>query len=235
MVHPLAVLSSDPWRALSQLVDGPLHPGGVDATETLLSRAGVDDGTRLLDIGCGAGDAMALARDRGARAIGLDRDPRGSAVVRADLAAFPFEERCFDVVLGECVLCLSPDLEETLRESARVLEPGGRLALSDVTVSGQLPEMPPPIDDLLCLDGPREQTDICRHIEHVGFEIDDVRTHPEALLAMRDRLLEPLDTERLIAALGDRGTQLRDGANDLEAAIETGQIGYVSIVATHRP
>lgn len=232
MQHPFDAALRDPWQLLKLALDGPLHPGGREATETLLDRAAVDEQTRLLDIGCGAGDSLHFARERGAHAIGLDRKPPGTDAVRGDMAALPFRDNSFDVVLGECVLCLSPALDRTLSDVNRILHPGGRLALSDVTVAGDPPDLPPPIDELLCLDGPREQDAICQEIATAGLEIDDVRTHREDLLAMRDRLRDALDLDRLVDVLGDRGTRLRDGTTELEAAVEAGQVGYVSIVAT---
>ncbi|MFC7225115.1 class I SAM-dependent methyltransferase [Halalkalicoccus sp. GCM10025322] len=232
MSHPLDAMLCDPWRLLEHALDGPLHPGGADATDALLDRADVGEGTRVLDVGCGSGSALRLARRRGARAIGLDRQPTEAGMVRGDLTAFPFRPNSFDVVLGECVLCLSPDLERTLDDVGRLLKPGGRLALSDVTITGEPPALPAPIDELLCLDGPRERTWICRQISQAGFEINGVQTHREDLLSMRDRLSATLDFERLQVALGDRGTQLRDGASELEAAVKSGRIGYCSVVAT---
>lgn len=233
MQHPLEALLSDPWRMLESVIDGPLHPGGKDATDDLLDRAAVDSETRLLDVGCGAGDALGLARERRAHAIGLDRQPTETGVVQGDLTVFPFRDNSFDVVLGECVLCLSA-LGSTLEGIERLLKPGGRLAFSDVTVAGPPPELPAPIDELLCLDGPRQRTHILQQIEYAGFAIDNVRTHRDDLLAMRDRLTDALDYERLVDALGDRGARLRDSANELEDAVESGRIGYVSVVATRQ-
>lgn len=233
MLHPFEALLRDPWRTLALVLDEPLHPGGRAATEALLDRATVGSGTRLLDIGCGAGDALQLGRKREAQAVGLDRHPTGAGAVRGELTSLPFRDDSFDVILGECVLCLSSNLSRTLCDIERILEPGGRLAVSDVTVAGTPPELPPPIDELLCLDGPREPAHVRRQIERAGFEIDDVQTHRDDLLAMRDRLRDTLDLERLMPALGDRGTRLREGAKALETAVESGRIGYISIVATN--
>jgi arsenite methyltransferase len=229
---PLEALLTNPWGVLERLLDGPLHPGGRAATETLLDRVGVEGGTRLLDIGCGAGEALQLARERDARAIGFDRRPSGVDGIRGDLSSLPFRAESFDVVLGECVLCLSADLARTLDEIVCIVKPGGRLAVSDVTVSGAPPDLPTPIDELLCLDGPRERDALVRQISHAGFAIDDVRTHHDDLLEMRDRLRAVLDYERLLDTLGSRGNRLRDGAHELETAVESGRIGYVSVVAT---
>jgi arsenite methyltransferase len=230
--HPFEALLENPWRLLETLLDGPLHPGGRTATENLLDRAAVGSETRLLDIGCGTGDTLGLARERGAQAVGLDHQPTDAGDVQGDLMALPFRETGFDVVLGECVLCLSPDLGRTLEDVERILQPGGRLALSDITVEGQPPTLPAPIDELLCLNGPREQADIRRQMEYAGFEIREMQIHRDDLLAMRDRLGDAVDYERLVSALGDRGTHLREGANGLERAIESGRLGYVSIIAT---
>jgi arsenite methyltransferase len=232
MQHPLEAILCDPWRTLEIVLDGPLHPGGREATETLLDRAAVDNQTQLVDVGCGAGDTLQLARERGAAAVGLDRQPTETGAVHGDLLSLPFRDDSFDVVLSECVLCLSPDLGQTLDDIERTLRPGGRLAFSDVTVAGTPPELPAPVDELLCLDGPRDRAHIRQQIERAGFTIDDVQTHRDDLLTMRDRLKDAVDAERLVDVLGDRGTRLRDGANDLETAVEAGRIGYVSIIAT---
>jgi SAM-dependent methyltransferase len=231
---PLDVLLTDPWRAFDAVLDGPLHPGGLEATAGLLDRAGVDHGTRVLDVGCGAGDALELARDRGARAVGLDRRPSGPDAVRGEMTAIPFRAESFDVVLAECVLCLSSDLRHTVGEVDRLLKPRGRLAFSDVTVQGTPPDLPPPVDGMLCLDGPRDPAHVREQIAAAGLEIVDERSHRDELLGMRDRLRDALDVERIESLLGDGSGRLRDGARELEAAVESGRLGYVSIVAESR-
>lgn len=232
MAHPTEAMLGAPWRLLGFVLDGSLHPGGRAATERLLDRADVGPETRLLDVGCGGGEALNLAGDRGARAIGLDHDPPDRRAVRGDMTALPFRDGCFDVVLGECVLCLSPAIERTLSEVNRLLTAGGRLAFSDVTVAGSPPDLPAPIEDLLCLNGRRDGAHIQQRLVDAGFEITEVRSHQQDLLAMRDRLRQRLDWERLEVAFGDRTSRIRDGAAELEAAVESGRIGYLSIIAT---
>ncbi|MFB6117257.1 class I SAM-dependent methyltransferase [Halosegnis sp.] len=230
----LGAAIENPWATLQRLLDGPLHPGGREATGRLLDRAGVDPGTQLLDVGCGAGDAVNLARERGAAAVGLDADPTSAptdAVVRGDLGRLPVRTESVDVVLAECVLCLAADLDGALAEAKRVLVPGGRLALSDIVVRGTPPNLPDALAEPLCLTGDRHPDQLVESVEQAGLSIVDSRDHPEDLLAMRDRVRSRVDYERLLGAMGERGQRMLEGIERLEAAVESEQVGYISVVA----
>lgn len=221
---------ADPWSAMERLVDGSLHPGGREATAALLDRADVGPGTRLLDVGCGAGDALALARDRGATAWGIDPAPGTDRAVRGDATTLPVQAGSVDVVLAECVLCLT-DLSAALTETERVLADGGRLALSDVVVKGDEPALPEPVAEALCLTGARSRERVTEALDAAGFTVGTVRDHREDLLAMRDEVAGRVDYEGLLGAMGERGRAVRDGLRDLERALDDGRVGYVSVVA----
>ena len=230
MAGLLDAMLANPWATLDAMVEGPLHPGGRDATAELLSRAAVGDGTRLLDVGCGAGDALTVARDRGAEAWGLDRSPGADRAVVGDAASLPLRAESVDVVLAECVLCLT-DFPRAVSEAERVLAPGGRLALSDVVVTDDRPDIPDELARAFCLTGARQRETLLETVEETGLTVEYTRDHREDLLAMRDRVGERVDYEGLLGAMGDRGRELRRGVADLEAAIEDGRVGYVSVVA----
>jgi arsenite methyltransferase len=231
--NPLTLALSNPWTTLDALLDGPLHPGGAEATATLLDRADVSDGTRLLDVGCGAGDALARAQDRGATTVGVDRNPgAGPRQIRGDMASLPIRSGGVDVTLAECVLCLAPSLSGALAEIGRVLDDGGRLALSDVVVDGRAPDLPGPMAEALCLADRGTEGELVAAVEAAGFTVGEVRNHRGDLLAMRDELTATVDYEGLLSAFGESGQRVLASIDDLEAAVENGRVGYVSLVAT---
>jgi len=218
---------ANPWVTLDAMLEGPLHPGGTAATEGLLDRAEVGARTRLLDVGCGAGEALAVARERGADAVGIDHSPKTDRALRGDATALPVRDECTDVVLAECVLCLT-DLSTALAECERVLEAGGRLALSDVVVAGEGPAVPDSVAEALCLTGARSREQLTDRLESAGFAVDSVADHHDDLLAMRDRV----DYEGLLGVMGERGQRALAAIEELESAVESGDVSYVSVVAT---
>ena len=221
---------ADPWSTLETMLEGPLHPGGTDATAALLDRADVGPGTRLLDVGCGAGEALSAARDRGADAVGIDPAPGTDRAIRGDATALPLGDSRVDVLLAECVLCLT-DLPAALGEAHRVLAADGRLAVSDVVIEDDGPPIPEPAAEALCLSGARSRDRLRSEVAAAGFEIRELTDHHDDLLAMRDRLTARVDYEGLLGLLGERGQRALDAIEVLEAAVENGEVSYVSIVA----
>jgi SAM-dependent methyltransferase len=123
------------------------EPSNCREYVALHHRLDVGDGDRLLDVACGAGLAVELARARGASCAGIDASPRLLAVARdrnpdsdirvGDMHALPWPDESFDVATSfRGIWGTTPD---ALAEIHRVLVPGGRLGL---TVWGHLKVSP---------------------------------------------------------------------------------------------
>ena len=114
---------------------GALTRGSIPA---LLDAAGVGAGSRVLDVGTGPGFVALGAASRGAVVTGVDQSAAmvgialaaGVDAVVASVEALPFEDGSYDAVVGGYVLNHLPRPEEAVRELARLLRPGGRLALT---------------------------------------------------------------------------------------------------------
>ena len=108
----------------------------------LIALAELQTGDRVLDLACGTGDLVFAAAPRVRFGVGLDvthrmlqlaasKGPRNVALVTGDMMALPFGGARFDVVTTGYGLRNVPDLQQAIREIARVLAPGGRLLSLD--------------------------------------------------------------------------------------------------------
>jgi SAM-dependent methyltransferase len=107
--------------------------------EAMLRRCGVHEGTRVLDVGCGAGGALVVARELGAKVTGIDGATRLIDIARerlpdaglevGDMEALPFADAAFDLVTSFNSFQFAQDLPRALREARRVCRPGGTVLM----------------------------------------------------------------------------------------------------------
>jgi arsenite methyltransferase len=160
--------------------------------------AELHDGETVLDLGSGGGiDVLLSARRVGptGKAYGLDMTDEMLALARANQAKagvenvewlrghieqIPLPDASVDVVLSNCVINLSADKPQVLREAARVLRPGGRFAVSDVIAD---PDMDAATRGDMqqytgCVAGALTRDDFARQLEAAGLvDVEIVETH----------------------------------------------------------
>jgi len=147
-------------------------------------------GEIVLDLGSGGGiDVLLSARRVGptGKAYGLDMTDSMLELARRNQAeagienveflkghieAIPLPDASVDVIISNCVINLSGDKRSVLAEAFRVLKPGGRFAVSDVVVRGEVPQAVRNSMELWvgCIAGALEETEFKRLLEDVGFE-----------------------------------------------------------------
>jgi SAM-dependent methyltransferase len=120
------------WAEVQEIQVRPLYDAVFDATQ-------VDQYTRMLDVGCGAGLAAQLASERGARIAGFDATEPLLEVARervpdgdfrsGDMEELPFEDDSFSLVTGFNSFQFAGDPARALREAGRVAEPGAPVAV----------------------------------------------------------------------------------------------------------
>src|SRR5208282_3998453 len=151
-------------------------------------------GETVLDLGSGGGiDVILSARRVGpaGKAYGLDmtdemlalaRDNQRKAGVqnveflKGEIEHIPLPDNSVDVIITNCVINLSGDKDRVLREAFRVLKPGGRFAISDIVVRGEMPGEIRGHVELWsgCIAGALEESDYRAKLQAAGFEAIDV-------------------------------------------------------------
>src|ERR1700693_3808905 len=174
-------------------------------------------GEIVLDLGSGGGiDVLLSARRVGptGKAYGLDMTDEMLALARenqrkdgvdnvefltGEIEAIPLPDDSVDVIISNCVINLSADKDLVFAEAFRVLRPGGRLAVSDVVVRGEVPAQIRKSVELWigCVAGALEEGDYRVKLAKAGFEAIDVE--PTRIYRTEDAR-EFLDREGIDAA-----------------------------------
>ena len=166
--------------------------------------AKLNPGEVVLDLGSGGGiDVLLSAKRVGptGKAYGLDmtdemlnlaRENQRKAGVenveflRGEIENIPLPDDTVDVIISNCVINLSADKDKVLAEAFRVLKPGGRFAVSDVVVRGEIPaEIRRSVELWVgCLSGALDESDYVTRLKRAGFE--EVSIEPTRVYHVED-------------------------------------------------
>jgi len=156
--------------------------------------AQLNPGETVLDLGSGGGIDVLLSAKRvgpAGKAYGLDmtdemltlaRENQKKAGVanveflKGEIENIPLPDNSVDVIISNCVINLSSDKDKVLKEAFRVLKPGGRFAVSDVVVTGEIPaEIRKNVELWIgCIAGALRDTDYTAKLAGAGFEKIDI-------------------------------------------------------------
>ncbi|MDZ7689347.1 MAG: arsenite methyltransferase [Halobacteriales archaeon] len=160
--------------------------------------ANLEEGEKVVDLGSGGGFDCFLAADEvgdEGRVVGVDMTPEMVEKARATAAEngfgnvefrlgeienLPTADESFDVLISNCVINLSPDKRRVFEEAYRVLRPGGRVAVSDIVRTGEIPDAL--VGDLdavsACVAGAESPEHVKSLLSDAGFV--EVTVEPEA-------------------------------------------------------
>ena len=178
----------------------PRLPCAPPSAAAILPLATLNPGDTVLDLGSGGGiDVLLSARRVGptGKAFGLDMTDDMLALARenqrragvanveflkGEIEHIPLPDNSVDVIISNCVINLSGDKDQVLREAFRVLKPGGRFAVSDVVVRGDVPaEIRRSVELWVgCVAGALRDTEYTRKLASAGFaaiEIEPTRIY----------------------------------------------------------
>jgi arsenite methyltransferase len=162
------------------------------------------EGEVVLDLGSGGGIDVLLSAKRvgpSGKAYGLDMTEEMLALARenqskagvenveflqGEIEAIPLPDDSVDVIISNCVINLSADKGRALREAFRVLKPGGRFAVSDVVVRGELPASVRRSMELWvgCVAGALSEEEYGRLLRQAGF--DSIGIEPTRVYEFED-------------------------------------------------
>jgi ubiquinone/menaquinone biosynthesis C-methylase UbiE len=240
--------------AVTLLLGASYHPGGLRLTRRLLDAVELRPGHRVVDVASGIGTTSLLAAtehkvdvdgvDLSEANVALARGAAESAGVgdwvrfsHGDAEALPLPDAAYDAVVCECALCTFPDKDSAAAEMVRVLRPGGRVGITDVTADPK--RLPPELTGIAawiaCVADARPVEEYRHILEAAGLRVTTVEHHTVALEQMVRQVAARLELLRFTspARLEELGVDLTRAAPVLaatEAAIRDGVLDYVLLV-----
>jgi hypothetical protein len=241
--------------AVRLLLGESYHPGGLTLTWRLADALGLQPGQRVLDVASGPGaSARLLAVEFGVAIDGVDlAEPTVTRAREAvehagltdqvrmhvgDAERLPLPDTTFDALVCECAWCTFPDKAAAAAEFARVLRPGGRVGITDVTIGerGLPSELTTMQAWVACIADARTSTEYIELLAGAGLRTVHTESHDGALTTMIDQIEARLELLRMTAPdqLDATGVDLpgvRYYTELTRRAIAEQRLGYTLLIA----
>lgn len=235
------------------LLGESFHPGGIALTMELAGMLRLDAESRVLDIACGKGtSAFSVAERFGCNVVGIDlseanvAQSRAGAVARdlshrvtfqlADAEMLPFESESFDALLCECAFCTFPGKAKAAAEFWRVLRPGGRVGISDLTRVEPLPDLDGLLSWIACIGDAQPLEKYAATLVSAGLEIAASAVRDHCLMEMAEQIRTRLFLAEAMVGLkklelpGFDIQQAKEFARAAQQAVKDRRLGYALIV-----
>lgn len=168
--------------------------------------ASIEKGETVLDLGSGGGfDSFLAAKQVGSSGLVIGVDMTASMVSKArgnakksrysnvdfrlgEIENLPVADNVVDVIISNCVINLSPEKDKVFKEAFRVLKPGGRLAVSDIVATTDLPESLKKDMALFtgCMSGASSIAELKNMIDSAGFGNIEIKPKDESRKFIRE-------------------------------------------------
>ena len=207
-----------------------------------IALASIKEGETVLDLGSGAGFDCFLAAQRvggKGRVIGVDMTPEMLEKARenahkgnynnvefrlGEIENLPVADNTADIIISNCVINLAPDKNKVFKEAYRVLKPGGRLTVSDIVLTKELPDF---IRESVqayigCISGATLEEEYLGTIEGAGFT--NIRVVDETGIAT-----DSLENDPIAASIAESLKLSPEKLKDLASTIKSIRVAAVKV------
>ena len=238
------------------LLGDSFHPGGTSLTFRLGTLLQLNRDSVVLDVASGRGtSAFHLAKSFGSRVVGVDLSEENvrmstEEAARLDLSEqvrfqlgdaerLPFDADMFDAIICECAFCTFPSKPIAAAEFLRVLKPGGRVGLSDLTRAKEpLPELEGLLSWIACIGDALPVDQYTAILQDAGFAMVETEAHHQALIEMVRQIQGKILGAQIMVGLkkielpGVDFDMVKKFARAALDATQGGKLGYAVLTAT---
>lgn len=234
-----------------------MHPGGLTLTNELGKKLGIVKESKVLDVACGLGTSVIfIAKNFCCQVTGIDLSEKNIEEAKktsfkegtsertyfrvSDAENINFEDESFDYVLCECSFCLFPDKKKASENLYRVIRKQGRIGLSDIVISGEIPEsVKDVLNNFICILEANNERQYKEYLESAGFTNIQFCDRKYDILRLLDDIRKRIFAAELLSGLGKTNIMIKNAdlakikktVREVNECVNSGIISYALITA----